>query len=79
MVLGFTEDDVKKMDEFLKYVGKNLRKDMDVTEAFRLVSLIQHANQMLRKMNDHIGQLEKLTEPEVPTTKKKTSSRKKNS
>ena len=65
MELGFTEADVKKMDEFIKYIGRNYRgNDIDIPEMAKVVGYIQHANAMLRKMSDHIAEVVSVVEPE---------------
>jgi len=73
--LTFTEDEVKKTAEFVQFVYDHGRFDVDTKGALKLTRCLTHMNNVIKKMDDHIMELKKVTLP-TPTNINKPTKKK---
>lgn len=71
-MLTFTQDDVTKLHEFGKFlITKAVFNGVSIQDAIALNKFLQHYNVVVKKMEDSIMEVVKVSEPEETTKKKK--------
>lgn len=72
---SFTEEDVKNLQNFLQFVADKAKFKLDMAEAIQLAKFRVFGGELLKKVNDHIFELKKITEPEKEQPKSKKASK----
>ena len=65
----FTEDDAKDLANFCNFVSKHAKFEVDWADAVMLAKYSQFVRQLVKKIRDHVVELEQVIEP--PPKKKK--------
>ena len=60
----FTEEDVKNLQSFLQFIADKGKFKVDLAEAVQLAKYRVFGAELLKKINDHIIELQKVTDPE---------------
>ena len=59
----FTEEDAKDLANFCNFVSKHAKFDVDWAEAVMLAKYSQFVQQLVKKIKDHVVELERVIEP----------------
>lgn len=68
---GFTEEELKFMDDFGRFLAERARFDLSIPEAVQLNRYLAQFNSVRRKVAEHISELKRVTEPEQPAKRSK--------
>lgn len=59
--ITFTEDDVKKLQDFGQLLVSKATLNLSIQEAIRLSSYVQHMNYLTKKIEAHIFEVKRVT------------------
>jgi hypothetical protein len=62
----FTQEDVKNLQGFLQFVADKAEFKLDMSDAMQLAKYRMFGSELLKKINDHILELQSVTEEPKP-------------